>query len=96
MDETTLKNMLEIALAEISADLESTVDGVAAYAAQRMAVLATLVGQPGYEEAVIAERDNVAMFAGIGAVDTADAAAQRLLGIVQGVLSLGAQLLANA
>lgn len=93
--EETLKNLLESALEETGADLEATTSEVALYAAQRTAVLATLVGLNGYEQAVIAERDNVALRAGLSAVSVADAARERLLGVIQGALFLGAQMLAN-
>ena len=81
--------------AEMGAELRFNSTEVADYAAQRAAFLSTLVGQPGYQEAVIAERDNVALKMGTSAVSTATAADARLLGIVQGVLGLGARALAN-
>ena len=40
----------------------------------------------GYHEALIAESDSVALFAGIHAVKSADAADARLLGIIEGAL----------
>lgn len=77
---------------ELKADLES----VRAYAAARLAHLVTCVGQPGYQEALIAEANNVAMEAAITAIDQAEAADARLVGIVQGVLAVGAKVLAAA
>ena len=53
-------------------------------------------GQPGYQEALIAEANNVAMEAAITAIDQAEAADARLVGIVQGVLAVGAKVLAAA
>lgn len=93
--EEQLKNLLESALAETGADLQKTVSEVALYAAERTAILATLIGQPGYELAVIAERDNVVLMSGLQAVDQADAVRQRIIGVIQGALFLGAQGLAN-
>lgn len=94
--EEQLKNLLQAALDETGADLEAATSELALFAAERTAYLATLVGLQGYERAVIAERDRVALRAGIAAVDQADAAAQRALGIIQGALFLGAQVIANS
>lgn len=94
--EEQLKNLLESALSETGADLQETASAVALYAAERTAILAVLIGQPGYELAVIAERDNVVLMSGINAVDQADAVRQRIIGVIQGALFLGAQALANS
>ena len=94
--EDQLKNLLESALQETGADLQATASEVALYAAERVAILATLIGQPGYELAVIAERDNVVLMSGINAVNQADAVRQRIIGVIQGALFLGAQALANS
>lgn len=72
---------------ELKADLEA----VRVYAAARLAHLATCVGQPGYQEAVVAEANNIAMEAAIAAIDQADATDARLVGIVQGALAVGAK-----
>lgn len=77
---------------ELKADLES----VRVYAAARMAHLATCVGQPGYQDAVLAEAQNIAMEAAIKALDQAAAADARLLGIVQGALAIGSKALIAA
>jgi len=66
---------------------------IGAYAAQRAAVLATLVDQPGFEDAVLAERDNVVIKAGIAATKRGDAIDQRLIGIIQGTLRTAAVML---
>jgi len=47
-------------LTGLGLDFSGSVEEVKLYAAQSMARLATLVGQPGYEMAVEAERDIVA------------------------------------
>lgn len=91
-----LERLLKDAAKETGRDLQFNTVAVAAYAAERTAYLSTLVGQPGFEEAVRAERDNVALKAGLTAVATADAADARLIGIIQGVLFLGARSLATA
>ena len=78
--EEQLKALLESAIAETGADLSTAVDEVALYAAERMAVLATLIGQVGYEQAVIAERPNGALMAGISAGGSAHAPRPRRRG----------------
>lgn len=67
---------------------------VALYAQERATHLSLLVGQPGFEEAVRAERDNVALRGGISVVQLADAVDARIVGAIQGVLSIGARALA--
>lgn len=91
-----LKNLFETAVSETGADLKEGADVVAAYAAQRVALLATMIGLPGYEQAVIVERDNVALFAGLHASSVSDAARERLLGVIHGSLVLGAQSLVDS
>ena len=93
--EATIKNLLESALAETGADLEQTASEIALYAAERTAYLATIIGLDGYEQAVIAERDNVVLRAGLAAVGEADATRERIIGVIHGALFLGAQALAN-
>lgn len=77
-------------------DLEKSGQEIAAYAAQRTAVLAVLVGQQGYNQALIVERDNIALFAGLQAVSNADGLRDRMLGAVQGALFMAAGALSAA
>lgn len=93
--EQDFKELLERTLQETGAELDQAVDEVALYMADRTAHLSTLVGQPGFQEAVIAERDNVAMFAGLLAVDLADATDARIVGVIQGALAMAAKGLAR-
>ena len=88
------KALFEEALAETKADLRVDLEELSAYASQRLEHLATLVGQPGYDQAVRAERDAVLLRAGIRATREADAADQRLIGILQGAMRIGAAALA--
>lgn len=90
-----LKNVLDAAIKETGVAVKADSAELAAYAAQRAAILATLIGQPGYELAVIAERDNVVLKAGIAAVGQADAAQARLIGVIQGALGISAQIIAG-
>ena len=77
-------------------DLAKSGREIAAYAAQRTAILATLVGQVGYDQALIVERDNVALFAGLQAVSNADGLRDRILGALQGALFMAAGALSAA
>lgn len=87
------KALLDTALEETGASLERSTAEVAAYAAERTAILATLVGLQGYEQAVIAERDNVVLFAGLQAVEEASEIRLRILSIIQGALFMAAGLI---
>ena len=69
-----------------------SVEEVAQYANERAAVLKTLVGQPGYELALIAERDNIALKAGISAFGEENTIHEQM-GMVEGALRLAAILL---
>lgn len=95
MDSDILKNdmkaLLSATLSESGLDLSESVDAVAAYAAQRAAHLSTLVALPGFQEAVIAERDNVALRAGIAASAAGKTAEAKLLGVLQGALAIAAR-----
>ena len=85
-----LIEQLKAALAETGRELGDTAEAVAAYARERAFHLATIQGQPGFELAVIAERDSILLFAGIQLVDEADAADERVKGILEGGLSVAA------
>lgn len=91
-----LERLLKDAAKETGHDFKGKLLETTIYAAERTAYLSTLVGQPGFEEAVRAERDNVALKGGISTVAGADRADARLVGIIQGVLFLGARALATA
>lgn len=68
-------------------DLLATAEEVAEYAAGRAQHLSTLVNEPGFNEALAAERDNLALFAGLRGVDSADAVDARINGVVEGALA---------
>lgn len=82
------------AIADIGAQLSVDLEDLKTFAAERTAFLATIVDQVGYESALAAEIDNVCLRAGINAVQTADAADERIVGIIQGALRIGAAALA--
>jgi hypothetical protein len=81
---------------EIGAGFQVEAEELAEYAAGRSAHLATLVGDPDFNLAIRAERDAVTLKAGIGAVQQADKIDQRVIGAIQGGLSLAARLLSLA
>ncbi len=55
--------------------------------AQLVTDLAMAFGEPGYDEALIAARDTLALAAGITAVDMGDAADAELRGVIFGFLA---------
>lgn len=88
-----IRTILDDAVQETGRSLARATADVAGYASERAAHLERAVGQPGFAEAVRAERDAVALYAGLAAVGEADAIDDRILGIVQGALALGARAL---
>lgn len=89
------EQILEDAVRETGTSLRTSAHEVAVYAAERAAHLATIVDDPGFLEAVRAERDAVALRAGIAAVRAGDAADARIVGLLQGGLFWAASLLAG-
>lgn len=75
-------------------ELKVDAANVGAYAAERAAHLSGLVSDPGFEDAVLAERDNVLIKAGIAATKRGDIVDERLVGIIQGALRTAAVMLA--
>ena len=86
--------LLEAAAQEVGLDLQRSAAEVATYIAGRTAHLSTIVEQAGFHEALIAEADSVAIYAGVNAVSAADDADRRLIGIIEGFLMAGVQALA--
>lgn len=74
-------------------DLMAASEKVAEYAAEQAEQLAEIIGEEGFELAVIAARDNVLMQAGVNLVAQADASDARFVGLLQGAISLGARAL---
>lgn len=85
------KELLEDVLHETGRDLGDKKDEVVLYAAQRSAHLAMILGQPGFALALRAERDNVALKAGLNAVISADRVDNRIVGVIQAGLLMGAR-----
>lgn len=83
-----LKQLLSDALSETGADLSASGQAIAQLTAIRAAELSVLVGQPGYDQAVVAARDEIALAAGLESVSNADAATSRVLSLIQGGLMM--------
>lgn len=81
-----MEQTLQAALESVGADMEASAKAVAHLTMVRGAELTALVGQPGYDQAVIAARDEIALAAGMEAI----AQSGRILSIVQGGLMLAA------
>lgn len=88
------ERLLKEAAGRLGRDLTGNLDEVRAYASERMLHLSTIINEPGYEEALLAERDAVAMKAGLAAVDAGDAADAELRGLIAGALGVAARALA--
>jgi hypothetical protein len=95
MEEDFLE-LLKSAAEETGHDLGDSARSVAIYATERAAHLSLIVNEPGFMKAVIAERDNVAMFAALEVGKDAKASDQRIVGIIHGALMLAAKSLASA
>lgn len=88
---TELQRVLQDASTRLGAAFAGNLDNVREYAADRMTHLSLMDPTgPGYMEAVIAERDNIALQAAGRAVDSADSADREVLGLIAGVLVVGA------
>lgn len=75
--------------------LAASLDDARLIASEELAALALAVGEPGYQRAVIASRDNVILRLGLKAVAEARDTDQRMIGIIQGALFFGAQVIAG-
>ena len=89
------KSLIRGVIERSGASLTNSAADVAEYAAGRSAYLATLVGQPGFEEAVVAERQSVMLHAGIAAVNEADQIDAALAGVIEGALGMASRSLAR-
>lgn len=90
------KSLIETTADRLGIELSSKAQAVRDYARSRMLFLASIVDEPGFDLALLAERDNVAMFIGISAAQAGDAADVELRGVILGALSIGAKALAAA
>jgi hypothetical protein len=90
------KSLLESTADRLGVELNLAGDGVRNYAKKRMLFLASIIDEPGFDLALLAERDNVAIQAGLSAVAIGDAADVELKGVILGALAIGARALAAA
>lgn len=91
-----IKAILLSAGKDLSDEARDRAGSVAAYAQERAAHLATLVGQPGFEEALKAERDNVALRAGLDLSEQAKSTDAKTIGVIHGLLGILSKVLAGA
>lgn len=83
--------LLETAAKDLGATTLSNLEEARSEAQIKALTLAGLVGQPGYEEALVAARDILAMKLGLTAVATADSADAKVLSLLEGLLALAAR-----
>lgn len=88
--EAEFKTLLRDTVSELGTTLKGSLDEIAIYASARTAHLSTIVAEPGFAQAVTAERDAIALKAGISAVAVGAEADQRLLGVIAGAIRIGA------
>lgn len=79
---------LQAALRPLGDMLKKQPAEVATYADDKRAELARAVGQPGFEEAVSAAVDDIALFGAGRAVDMGDACDAEMIGVLHGALSV--------
>jgi len=80
--------LLKEQAAEAGTTLSHDLKTVAAYASERVRHLTSIAAEPGFRLAVIAERDSIALMAAGRAIDQADATDARLIGIIDGALTI--------
>ena len=86
MDWEQVLDRLMVEAAEVEGDARLAAVEVRVYAKGRALHLASIVGEPGYAEAVAAEADSITLKAAAVAADQALAANKRWIGIIQGLL----------
>jgi hypothetical protein len=86
--------LIVAAMNETGVSLAGARSDLAAYMAERATHLSLISGEAGFNEAVTAERDNVALRAGLNMSDQATGMEQRFIGIIAGALRIAALSLA--
>lgn len=79
---------------EVGEQLQPALDEVADYIAERAEHLASVVGEPGFQKVLFAERDNVLLKAAARTVVEAEKFDARLLASAQAGLAIAARLIA--
>ena len=90
MEPDTFSDLIGKAIADATTLSSTTIEAIRQYAAERTVHLSTIITEPGYEEALVIETQNVALMAGIQSVQAADIADARTVGIIAGALRIGA------
>jgi hypothetical protein len=80
------EDLLRQALKETGANLKISADELVRYTAEQAARLSLAAGEPGFDKAMIAARNAVALKAGLNATLEAEAADARMVGVISGVL----------
>ncbi len=75
----------------IGVSLKDCLQDAAIYAAERVEVLSAAMSEPGFELALKAERDNIALKVAISAVERADEIDARILAVTRSSLVLAAR-----
>lgn len=83
-----LESVLADALKETGASASMAAKELAVEVQASAARLSAAVGQPGYDQALRAERDTLALKAGLKIVAEGDAADARLVGVIQGAIGI--------
>ena len=86
--------LLDDAAQETGHDFKLTHDQIAEYMAVRALHLSAIVAEPGFSQAVTAERNNVAMYVGLAASERAAGVDRQLLGLISGAIRIAAVALA--
>lgn len=86
--------MLETAYKDEGRSIAFDTKALATYAAEEAKVLSLAISEPGFDQAIKAARDNLAMKAGLAAVVVGDRADARFYGILEGGLAIAARAIA--
>ena len=86
------ENLVEATLEDLGGTLEATKEELAAYGAERAQKLADIIdaGEPGFDQAVVAARNSMALKAGLVAGDAAGAVDSVWRGVFSGALRMAA------
>ena len=86
------EDLLKSTLGELGVNLSVTTSELATLVREQSAKLALAQGEPGFEEVLVAARDNIALKAGLALHEQARGADQRIIGLIHGALGVGASL----
>ncbi len=76
---------------DTSTEMVGDLEGLIEYVAARTGVLALSADEPGFNMAIEAERDNIALYATTEAVTRADEVDRRILAVIRGSIVLAAR-----